>query len=32
MENVEAASDGVVTGYGTVDGRLVFVYAKILQY
>ncbi|NMA86792.1 MAG: methylmalonyl-CoA carboxyltransferase, partial [Tissierellia bacterium] len=28
MENVEAASDGVVTGYGTVDGRLVFVYAQ----
>ncbi|NMR95961.1 methylmalonyl-CoA carboxyltransferase, partial [Vibrio parahaemolyticus] len=27
MENVEAPADGVVTGYGTVDGRLTFVYA-----
>jgi len=28
MEDVDAPSDGVVTGYGTVDGRLVFVYAQ----
>lgn len=28
MEKVEAPSDGVVTGYGTVDGRLVFTYAQ----
>ncbi|HSH35302.1 acyl-CoA carboxylase subunit beta [Schnuerera sp.] len=28
MENIEAEADGVVTGYGTVDGRLVFVYAQ----
>lgn len=28
MENTEALADGVVTGYGTVDGRLVFVYAQ----
>ncbi len=28
MRDAEAASDGVVTGYGTVDGRLVFVYAQ----
>ena len=28
MGGVEAPSDGVVTGYGTVDGRLVFVYAQ----
>ncbi|MBZ2176058.1 methylmalonyl-CoA carboxyltransferase [Schnuerera sp. xch1] len=28
MENTKAEGDGVVTGYGTVDGRLVFVYAQ----
>lgn len=28
MENVDAPADGVVTGYGTVDGRLVFIYAQ----
>ena len=28
MENVDAPADGVVTGYGTVHGRLVFVYAQ----
>ena len=28
MENTEAPGDGVVTGYGTVDGRLVFIYAQ----
>ena len=28
MEKVEAEADGVVTGYGTVDGRLIFVYAQ----
>lgn len=28
MEKLEAPSDGVVTGYGTVEGRLTFVYAQ----
>ncbi len=28
MEKTEAPGDGVVTGYGTVDGRLIFVYAQ----
>ncbi|MDR7855686.1 carboxyl transferase domain-containing protein [Tissierella sp.] len=28
MDKVEAPADGVVTGYGTVDGRLVFTYAQ----
>lgn len=28
MENVNAPAEGVVTGYGTVDGRLVYVYAQ----
>ncbi len=28
MGKVEAPADGVVTGYGTVDGRLVFTYAQ----
>ncbi|NLW23445.1 MAG: methylmalonyl-CoA carboxyltransferase [Tissierellia bacterium] len=28
MESTQAPGDGVVTGYGTVDGRLVFVYAQ----
>ena len=28
MENVEAPADGIVTGYGTVNGRLVFAYAQ----
>jgi acetyl-CoA carboxylase carboxyltransferase component len=28
MTNTEAPADGVVTGYGTVDGRLIFVYAQ----
>lgn len=28
MEKLEAPSDGVVIGYGTVDGRLVFTYAQ----
>jgi methylmalonyl-CoA decarboxylase alpha subunit len=28
MENVEAPGDGVVTGYGTIDGRLVFAFAQ----
>ena len=32
MENVEAPGDGVVTGYGTIDGRLVFALLKILLY
>lgn len=28
MEGKKAPGDGVVTGYGTVDGRLVFAYAQ----
>jgi methylmalonyl-CoA decarboxylase alpha subunit len=28
MENIEAPAEGVVTGYGQVDGRLVFSYAQ----
>ena len=28
MEKVEAPAEGVVTGYGTVDGRLIYVYAQ----
>ncbi len=28
MESMEAPAEGVVTGYGTVDGRLVYVYAQ----
>lgn len=28
MKDVEQYGDGVVTGHGTVDGRLVFVYAQ----
>lgn len=28
MPNTEAPGDGVVTGYGTIDGRLVYVYAQ----
>lgn len=28
MANLDAPGDGVVTGYGTVDGRLIFVFAQ----
>jgi propionyl-CoA carboxylase beta chain len=28
MENAEAPGEGVVTGYGKVDGRLVYVFAQ----
>lgn len=28
MDRVEAPGEGVVTGYGTVDGRLVYVYSQ----
>ncbi|MFV0516336.1 MAG: carboxyl transferase domain-containing protein, partial [Aminipila sp.] len=28
MEGKKAPGDGVVTGYGTVDGRLVFAYSQ----
>ena len=28
LDEKEAPSDGVVTGYGTIDGRLVYVYAQ----
>ncbi|MDR7405053.1 MAG: carboxyl transferase domain-containing protein, partial [Armatimonadota bacterium] len=28
LDRVEAPADGVVTGYGTIDGRLVFVFSQ----
>lgn len=28
MANVEAPAEGVVTGYGTINGRLTFIYAQ----
>ena len=28
MANIDAPSEGVVTGYGTIEGRLVFIYAQ----
>ncbi|MCB0582603.1 MAG: methylmalonyl-CoA carboxyltransferase, partial [Phaeodactylibacter sp.] len=28
MENQRIPGDGVVTGYGTIDGRLVYVFAQ----
>lgn len=28
MESVEAPAEGVITGYGTVDGRLVYAFAQ----
>ena len=28
MEKEEAPGEGVVTGYGTIDGRLVYVFAQ----
>ena len=28
MENKKVLGDGVVTGYGTIDGRLVYIYAQ----
>lgn len=28
METVEAPGEGVVTGYGTIDGRLIYVFAQ----
>lgn len=28
MSNIEAPAEGVITGYGTISGRLVFVYAQ----
>lgn len=28
MENIEAPGDGVITGYGTIEGRLVYVFAQ----
>ena len=30
MEKKQALGDGVVTGYGTIDGRLVYVFAAKL--
>ena len=32
MEKESYLSDGVVTGYGTIDGRLVYVLPKILRF
>ena len=28
MQQTEAPSDGVITGYGVIDGNLVYVYAQ----
>jgi acetyl-CoA carboxylase carboxyltransferase component len=28
MESMEVPADGVITGYGTIDGRLVYVFAQ----
>ncbi len=28
MEHVEAPADGVITGYGTIDGRLAYVFSQ----
>jgi len=28
MEKIDAPAEGVITGYGTMDGRLVYVYAQ----
>ncbi len=28
MANLEAPAEGVITGYGTIDGRLVYVYSQ----
>ena len=28
MDKVEAAGEGVVTGYGTIDGRPVYIYSQ----
>jgi methylmalonyl-CoA decarboxylase alpha subunit len=28
MENIEAPGEGVVTGYGTIDGRLIYIFAQ----
>ena len=28
MDKIDAPGDGVVTGYGTVDGRLIYIYAQ----
>ncbi len=28
LDRVEAPADGVITGYGTIDGRLVFVFSQ----
>ncbi len=32
MEEQQFLGDGVVTGYGTVNGRLVYVFSQDLQY
>ena len=31
LDKEQYYGDGVVTGYGTIDGRLVYVFLKILQ-
>src|SRR5574341_1392914 len=28
MENADAPADGVVTGYGAIDGRLIYVFSQ----
>ena len=32
MDKKHYPGDGVVTGYGTIEGRLVYVFAQILPY
>jgi propionyl-CoA carboxylase beta chain len=32
MDDQQFYGDGVVTGYGTVNGRLVYVFARISRY
>ena len=32
MENQKVPGDGVVTGYGRIDGRLVYVFAHLLLF
>ena len=32
MEQSKTAGDGVVTGWGTINGRMVYVFSQILQF
>jgi acetyl-CoA carboxylase carboxyltransferase component len=32
MEKSKILGDGVVSGYGKIDGRLVYVFARILRF